>query len=163
MARTYESMFVIDNDAVRAGWKQAKASVVASVEKHGGKVLAARHWAERRLAYPIRRKRRGTYMLAYCELPPQSLALLRNDMDISDSVLRYLFLSTDEVPAKELELSAAEDAADFVVPEPPSDDAHEQEEPVAAPASDEDSDDSDSYSGPSDDDDAAGSRGRKEG
>lgn len=133
MTRTYESMFLIDNDAVRAGWASAKASVAELIGKHGGKVLTSRRWDERRLAYPIRHRRRATYLLAYCEIAPERLVGLRRDLDISETVLRYLITSVDAVPPKEVELDAAERAEGFSVPEPPADD-HEEIEPVAEPA-----------------------------
>jgi small subunit ribosomal protein S6 len=134
VSQTYEIMFLIDNNAVRAGWKEAKGSVTGLIEKHGGKVLAARRWDERRLAYPIRHRRRGTYLLTYGELPGASVASLRRELDLTENVLRYLILSVESVPPQELELTRAESAADFKVPEPPPDDVPEVEE-------DEDEDD----------------------
>ncbi len=121
MTRIYEIMFLIDNNAVRAGWKEAKASCTALIEKHGGKVLAARRWDERKLAYPIRQRRRGTYLLAHGELEGAGVATLRRELDISETVLRYLILQAEGVPARELELARAESAPDFRVPEPPPD------------------------------------------
>ena len=128
MTRTYECMFLIDNDAVRAGWQAAKTVVSGLVEKHGGGVQTARRWDERRLAYPIRHRNRATYLLAFCDLDPAQIDDLRRDLDINETVLRYLFLSVDAVPDEERELSAAEQSDDFVVPEPPADDAPDPEE-----------------------------------
>ena len=128
MSQTYEIMFLIDNNTVRAGWKEAKASMTGLIEKHGGKTLAARRWDERRLAYPIRHRRRGTYLLTYAELPGPAVANLRRELDLTESVLRYLILSVERIPAQELELTKAESAADFRVPEPPPDDVPEAEE-----------------------------------
>src|SRR5262245_52222530 len=127
MSRIYEIMFVIDNNAVRAGWKEAKAAATGLIEKHGGKVLAARRWDERKLAYPIRQRRRATYLLAYAELGGLSVATLRRELDLTENVLRYLLLQVEAVPPKEFELTQAESAAGFVVPEPPPEDVAESE------------------------------------
>ena len=116
MSQTYEIMFLLDNDAVRAGWKEVKASMTGLIEKHGGKALAARRWDERRLAYPIEHRRRGTYLLAHAEIPGPSVANLRRELDLTESVLRYLILSVDSVPPQELALTKAESAADFHTP-----------------------------------------------
>ena len=130
MSRTYEIMYLLDNNVVRAGWKEAKATATGLIEKHGGKVLSARRWDERKLAYTIRQRRRGTYLLAYAELGPANVATLRRELDLTESVLRYLILSAEVVPATELELSQAESTAGFVVPPPPEDvlEAHEEYE-----------------------------------
>jgi ribosomal protein S6 len=129
MSRIYEAMFLIDNDTVRASWQQAKASVAGLIEKHGGKVRTSRRWAERRLSYPIRRRNRATYLLSYLELPQEHIPGLHRDLEINDMVLRHLFMRAEEVPAEEVELSEAESANDFVVPEPPADDAIDEPEP----------------------------------
>ncbi len=131
MTRTYECMILIDNDAVRAGWKDTKSTIAGLVQKHGGSVVTARRWAERRLAYPIRHKNRATYLLAYLDLVPSRIADLRRDLDISETCLRYLILEAETVPDEERKLSAEEEAGDFVVPEPPADDAVDEPEPPA--------------------------------
>jgi small subunit ribosomal protein S6 len=128
MSRTYEIMYLLDNNVVRAGWKEAKAAATALVEKHGGKVLSARRWEERKLAYSIRQRRRGTYLLAYCELPANGVATLRRELDLTESVLRYLILLVESVPPQELELTQAENAAGFIVPPPPPEDVPEADE-----------------------------------
>jgi len=127
MSRTYEIMYLLDNNVVRSGWKEAKAATTGLIEKHGGKVLSARRWDERALAYPIRQRRRGTYLLAYASLDANGTAGLRRELDLTESVLRYLILSAESVPAQELELSAAESAAGFVIPEPPADELPEED------------------------------------
>lgn len=123
MTQIYEGMFLLDNQVVREDWKKAKSLVTDTLKKHGGRVICARRWDERRLAYPIRRRRRATFCLAYYEMPVAGITSLRRDLDLSENVLRYLLLARDLVPQGEAELATAEDAADFVVPAPPPDDA----------------------------------------
>jgi len=127
-------MFLIDNDAVRSGWQAAKTNVQELVSKYGGSVTTARRWDERRLAYPINRRRRATFLLSFCELPADSIPSIRRDLDISEVVMRHQILRVDEVPKEEFELAEAEGAADFAVPEPPDDDALEPEEIAALEA-----------------------------
>ena len=142
MKMLYEAMFLLDNDMVRAGWADAKALITGLVTKHGGEVESARHWAERRLAYPIRRKRRGTYLLAYVRVEGDRMATLRRDLELEERVLRYLILRAEEVPSGERELSAAEQASDFILPPPPADEKVEVQAEMgteeAADESDED-------------------------
>ncbi len=123
MSRIYEIMYLLDNNAVRAGWNEAKAAATALISKHGGKTLSARRWEERKLAYSIKQRRRGTYLLAYCELGKDGVAPLRRELDLTENVLRYLILSAEAVPAQELELTRIESEAGFVVPPPPLEDA----------------------------------------
>ncbi len=128
MSRLYEIMYLVDNNAVRAGWNEAKASVTGLIVKHGGKVLSARRWEERKLSYPIKQRRRGTYLLVYAELGGDGVATLRRELDLTENVLRYLILSAEAVPAQELELTQVESQAGFIVPPPPPEDVQDAEE-----------------------------------
>lgn len=129
MKTVYEGMFLLDNQVVREDWKKAKSVITDTLKKHGASVLCARRWDERKLAYQIRRRRRATYCLAYYEMGYESgdegVTALRRDLELNENVLRYLMLAKEKVPEGEMELAAAEDAADFIVPAPPPDDAPE--------------------------------------
>jgi len=118
-------MFLLDNQVVREDWKKAKAVITDTLKKHGARVICARRWDERRLAYTIRRRRRATFCLAFYEMGDEGIVALRRDLELNENVLRYLILAKDQVPADEIGLAAAEDASDFTVPAPPPDDAPE--------------------------------------
>ena len=130
LTHTYEGMFLLDNEVVRKGWDEAKGLVTATLEKHGAQVQTARRWDERLLTYPIRGRRRATYLLTYFNAQGPEIENVRHDLDISEGVLRYLFLSVEEIPEAERGLSEAEGASDFVVPEPPTEDEPEPEAPA---------------------------------
>ncbi|MDP6739920.1 MAG: 30S ribosomal protein S6 [Planctomycetota bacterium] len=120
-------MFLIDNDVVREGYEGAKALVTDALDKHGATLLSARRWDERRLAYPIKGRRRATFLITYYQIDGNEFPGLRREFDLSEKVLRYLFNSVDAVPEGEVELAQAEGATDFTVPEPPADDAPDPE------------------------------------
>lgn len=135
----YEGMFLIDNDAVRAGWASAKANVTDLIAKHGGKLHTGRRWDERRLAYPVKKKNRATFLRAFYEIDSERIQGFVRDLEINEKVLRYLLLAAETVPADELEAAKAEMADDFVVPEPPADDVLDPE-PTSRSADDDDDD-----------------------
>jgi small subunit ribosomal protein S6 len=114
-------MFLLDNQVVRQDWSKAKSIVTDLLEKHGATVKSARRWDERRLAYPIKRRNRATFLLTYSEIPSTGIASLRRDLELNEDILRYLFLTTEDVPQEELDLTTAEGSDDFVVPLPPED------------------------------------------
>jgi small subunit ribosomal protein S6 len=120
-------MFLLDNDVVREGYEGAKALVTGALDKHGATLLSARRWDERRLAYPIKGRRRATFLITYYQIDGNEIPGLRREFDLSEKVLRYLFNSVDAVPEGEVELAQAEGATDFTVPEPPADDAPDPE------------------------------------
>ncbi len=122
-------MFLLDNQVVRADYKAAKTVVLDVLKKHGGQVVTARRWDERRLAYPIKGRLRATYILTHFEAGPDAITGIRHDAELDERILRYLFLAVEGVPPTEIELSAAE-GDDFAPPPPPADDAVDREESV---------------------------------
>lgn len=117
--KLYEGMFLLDNQVVREDWGRAKAAVTETLAKHGAKVLTARHWDERKLAYSIKGRSRGTYVLAYFEGGSEAVNGMRRDLELDDRVLRYLLVRADVLPEGELEKSQAEGTAEFEPPTPP--------------------------------------------
>ena len=127
----YEGMFLLDNNVVREDWTNAKEATTAILEKHGAQIATARRWAERSLAYTIKKRNRGTYLLVHFEADPDSISIVRRDLELNETVMRYLILRAEEVPEGEQELHEAELSSDFSVPEPPEDhvvDVDEEEE-----------------------------------
>lgn len=121
--KLYEGMFLLDNQVVRADWNAAKAAVTGTLTKHGAKVVTARRWDERRLAYPVQGRKRGTYLLAYFEQDAHGTQTVRRDLEIDERVLRYLInVADDGLPEGELEKSQAELEAGFTLPPTPGDD-----------------------------------------
>lgn len=139
MTQTYETMVLLDNDVVRTDWKKAKALVTDTIAKYGGGLESCRRWDERRLAYPMARKNRATFYLAYHDMTPDQIPSFLRDLELNERVLRYMMLKVEETPEEERKLAAEEDGSEYTVPEPPEDDALEApEEEVIDPAEDVD-------------------------
>lgn len=136
----YEGMYLLDNEAVRQDWNSAKSIITGTLEKHGATVHTARRWDERRLAYPIKKRNRATFLLAYFEIPGENIPAMRREFELTDSVLRSLEIAVDAIPETETELAAAEQSAEFSVPTPPDDDAIDE---VEETEDDDDMDDDD--------------------
>lgn len=128
--RLYETMVLLDNQVVREDWSKAKGVVTDLLAKHGAKLHTARRWDEKRLAYPIRGKRRATFLITYFEIGNEHIHALRRDFELNERVLRYLMLRVEKLPEGEAEKAQLEQAADFAVPAPPADDAPDVEKPA---------------------------------
>ena len=115
-------MFLLDNQVVRTDWRNAKSLVTDLLAKHGGEVTTARRWDERKLAYPIEGRQRGTYLLTYYKLSGDGIIGLRRDLELSETVLRYMLTRVDAVPETEQALHDAELDSSFEIPAPPEDD-----------------------------------------
>ena len=96
MARNvYEAMFILDSTRFGRDPDGISSQLVDMIQKAGGEILVSRLWEERRLAYPIKGQRKGTYWLIYLNLDGLKLAGLRRQFDITETILRFLFLKID--------------------------------------------------------------------
>ncbi|MDR1963892.1 MAG: 30S ribosomal protein S6 [Planctomycetaceae bacterium] len=91
----YEGLFIFDSDLYAKGPDDVSGQVTRIIEQFGGEVLLSRLWDERKLAYPIKGHRRGTYWLAYLKIDSLKVKELTRQFQLSDSVIRFLFLHVD--------------------------------------------------------------------
>ena len=91
----YEGMFILDTHRYGRDAEAVSGQIPKTIEKAGGEILVSRLWEERRLAFPIKGHRKGTYWLSYFRLDSNRLADIRRDCQLSDSILRVLFLKVD--------------------------------------------------------------------
>ena len=94
-ANVYEGMFILDSNRYACDAAGTVADIPTAVEHFGGKVLASRLWEERRLAYPIKGHRKGTYWLTYFQLPGDQVTNLNRQFQLNESIVRCLTLKID--------------------------------------------------------------------
>ena len=82
----------------------ARSNLVRGIiERHGGKILVLKTWDERKLAYEIKRQKRGTYIIAYFNAPGDAVAPIERDVKLSEDVLRVMVTDADHLNQKEME------------------------------------------------------------
>ncbi len=91
----YEGLFIFDSDQFARTPDEVSDQVTALVKQAGGEVILSRLWDERKLAYPIKGHRRGTYWLSYFQIDPLKVKDLTRQFQLSGSVIRFLFLKVD--------------------------------------------------------------------
>lgn len=124
--KLYEAMFVIDVQAV-ADNASMEGEVRRILGRAEAEILICRKWEDRRLAYEIDGRKRGSYWLTYFNASPEKVVGIERDVQLSEKVLRVLVLRVEEVPQSEYAPREAEgQPAPAVQPVP--------EAPAAAPA-----------------------------
>jgi small subunit ribosomal protein S6 len=138
--RLYEGMFLVDNSEARKNYDGVSENIARIITKYGGEVKRSERWAERRLAYPVRRRDRGTYILVYFTASPESIMEIRRDCSIDEFILRNMILRAnampeeepkDEAPAKSAQKADIVEKAEPAVQEAPE---QPEEEAVTSPA-----------------------------
>ncbi len=91
----YEGMFILDSNRYAHDAAGTVEQIPSAVEQLGGKMLASRLWEERRLAYPIKGHRKGTYWLTYFRLDGDQLTNLSRQFQLNEAIVRNLVLKIE--------------------------------------------------------------------
>ena len=96
--RLYEAMFLVDSAQAGSDWDGILAAINRVLERAEVDVVSIRKWADRKLAYEIGHKGRGTYILAFFNADPLKIASIEKDVNLSEQIARVLVLSTEGRP-----------------------------------------------------------------
>jgi small subunit ribosomal protein S6 len=109
----YEAMFLFGSGAA-AELEAAQTTARNMIEKHGGQIIVLKKWDERKLAYELKRNKRGVYIIAYFRAPGSAVAGIDRDVRLSEEVLRAMITSADHLT--EEEMNAVEPQPIVIVP-----------------------------------------------
>jgi ribosomal protein S6 len=113
----YELTVLIHPD-LEANLDAALDKVRSLVTTNGGEITKEDNWGKKKLAYAIRREDFAVYVYFEVKLPSSAPLKISNVLNITDEVLRYLLVKTDEktrralAEQKEREAKVATEAAD---------------------------------------------------
>lgn len=120
----YEALFLISQSALASDSAGATAHVQEMLDRAEAQTLALQKWDERKLAYEIEGQKRGTFLISYFRVRPTQIANIERDCNLSEQVLRVMFIRADHMGETELKLA--------LEGKPIAEDAEAQAEPVAA-------------------------------
>ena len=104
--KLYEAMFLVDSAEATADWEGINALIRGMLEKIGAEIVSMRKWDDRRLAYEIRGKSRGTYILCYFRAEGGRIREIERDVQLSERIIRVLILSAEHMSQEDIEKDA---------------------------------------------------------
>ncbi len=102
----YELLLIItpDHDENEA---EALTNQVKGIIEGGGTLLKVDPWGKKRLAYPIRKRSEGYYVLYIFECIPGFVAELNQSLHVIEAILRYMVVQyEDDIDKLKAELTA---------------------------------------------------------
>ncbi len=108
--RTYEVMYIVDPETPAEKLTKLNEAVGSLIEKEGGTVVRMDDGGRRTLAYPIKKKTEGFYILFEIEGSGQEIAELERRMRVNDMIIRYITVRVDEDRKKADKIQAKRDA-----------------------------------------------------
>ncbi|MEC9374325.1 MAG: 30S ribosomal protein S6 [Planctomycetota bacterium] len=140
----YEGMFLF-GQAAGAELDRLVSHLNDLLARAEADLIAMKKWDERRLAYEIRKNKRGIYILAYFNADPTRIAGLERDCNLSEDILRFMIIRADHLTLEEMQSADDRQAlADEAALRRERADSNEPEPVGAAVGSSDDSDEEDS-------------------
>src|SRR5213593_1107571 len=112
MARRYETVYIFDPALEEPAINERLEKFHALLTRDGkGAITNVAHWGKRTLAYPIKKRDIGYYVVAQYETAGTLLPEYERAVKLDEAVLRFLVVVSEGLPAKP-EAAAAVIAAD---------------------------------------------------
>ncbi|MHC4166054.1 MAG: 30S ribosomal protein S6, partial [Planctomycetota bacterium] len=86
--KLYEAMFLVDSADAGSDWDGIIAAIKKILKKAKVDVVSMKKWDDRRLAYDIKGKSRGTYLLCYFRSDGQRNQEIETAVQLSEKIIR---------------------------------------------------------------------------
>ena len=90
MARPYEAVYIFDSALEETAINEKLSRFHALVAQSGGEPPRLNHWGKRTLAYPIRKRETGYYVVANFQAEATQLPEFERAIRLDEGVLRHL-------------------------------------------------------------------------
>ena len=91
----YEAMFLVDSADATADWEGVNSTIKNILERAGVEIVSMSKWDDRRLAYEINGKEKGTYVLCYFKAEGTRIREIERDVQLSEQIMRVLILCAE--------------------------------------------------------------------
>jgi len=93
--KLYEAMFLVDSAQAESDWDGIIGAIETILKRAEAEIVSMKKWDERRLAYEIQKKSRGTYILCYFMADGQKISAIERDVKLAERIMRVLILSAE--------------------------------------------------------------------
>jgi len=102
--RTYETTFIVDSLIRPEETEEIINKIEKFISNNGGQIKKIDRWGKKRLAYEIKKRQYGYYVIIRYGAPPKLNRLLEKEYQLDENILRYLTIVLD--PRYEAQLDA---------------------------------------------------------
>jgi small subunit ribosomal protein S6 len=108
--RKYETIFILNPDLDEEQTQSTIEKVKGIITQGNGEILKAEDWGKRKLAYEVKKKDKGHFVLIHFSGPPSLLPELERNFRVMDAVIKYQSIRLDERQASSTESPVPEEA-----------------------------------------------------
>jgi small subunit ribosomal protein S6 len=124
----YEAMFLVDSNMAGSDWDGVLATIKNILERAQAEIVSLRKWGDRRLAYEINHKNKGTYILCYFRADGNRIQDIERNVRLSERIMRVLILNAENRKIEDMEKDISDVQAGKHKKDKPELDAEEQQQ-----------------------------------
>ena len=94
--RKYETFFIVDPELTEETHTLAGEKLKGIVHADGGTVLTYVSWGKKKLAYPVKKRNQGLYILMEYAGGPELVAELERNMRLDERVLKFITVKLED-------------------------------------------------------------------
>jgi small subunit ribosomal protein S6 len=94
--RKYETIFILDPDLEEEQAQSAIEKVKGIITQTNGEIQKVEDWGKRKLAYEVKKKSKGHYILIHFLGTPALLSELERNFRVMDAVVKFQSVRLDE-------------------------------------------------------------------
>lgn len=110
----YESIFIVRPNLTDEETEKVVEKFKGVLERTGASVVKQENWGKKRLAYEVRRERKGTYVYFHFTSPGDTVAELERSYRIEDAVIKFMTIKLEEQRGPRPATDAKEPSGDGV-------------------------------------------------
>jgi small subunit ribosomal protein S6 len=107
--RKYETIIIMDPDLEEAQAQSTLEKIKGIITQSEGEILRVEDWGKRKLAYEVKKKPKGHYILIHLSGTPALLSELERNFRVMDAVIKYQSVRLDERHASVSEVTLPEE------------------------------------------------------
>jgi small subunit ribosomal protein S6 len=110
--KLYEGMFLVDSADAASDWDGVLRTIRTVLDRADAELVSMRKWDERKLAYDIDGKSRGTYILCYFRAEGSRIAGVERDVQLNDRLMRALILNAEHMSQADIDKATPAEMAE---------------------------------------------------
>lgn len=106
MLSDYESIFIARSSLSEEDVAGLTEKVKAIIEKNGGQIIKTENWGKKKLAYEVKKEKKGIYVMFHIKGPGALVSELERNLNIQDGIIKFMTVKLD-MKAEEAKIQRA--------------------------------------------------------
>ncbi len=94
----YESLFILNPALDDIEVKKLLDKVGGYIKKGGGEVLRVDNWGKKKLAYEVKKQKKGYYVLLNFQAKSGAIRELERSLKLTDPIVKFMIIRLDKEP-----------------------------------------------------------------